>query len=213
MCCVHAEYQVSILPNGLRLWAKSKTFCQGEPLALLSKNAQQVSAADQLVTQDCVFVFSFPVSVYFCATLLLNANVCLSRICLEDFLRTSVRSVFCQCFRHPCPPLCPWVARVTRGGLEGTSAHVGLCACDGSASQCGPPTRPRDSWGPLRQLRPTAHSDSVIMGGLLLRFAVTRRRAHARARPHKSSISSGPFLRCCPTRPQQGSPALQGRGR
>lgn len=129
--------------------------------------------------------FSFPVSVYFCTTLLLNANVCLSRICLEDFLRTSVRSVFCQCFRHPCPPLCPWVARVTRGGLEGTSAHVGLCACDGSASQCGPPTRPRDSWGPLRQLRPTAHSDSVIMGGLLLRFAVTRRRAHARAPTQK----------------------------
>lgn len=36
---------------------------------------------------------------------------------------------------------------------------------------------------------------------------------HMRARPHKSSVSSGPFLRCCPTRPQQGSPALQGRGR
>lgn len=45
-------------------------------------------------------------------------------------------------------------------------------------ANAGPPTRPCDSWGPLRQLRPTARSDSVIMGGLLLRFTVTHPGAH-----------------------------------
>lgn len=178
-----------------------------------NKTAQQVSAADELVTQDCVFVLFFSASVYFCTTLPPNASVCLSRSRLEDFSRTSARFLFCQCFRQLCPPLCSRVARVTRGGLGATSAHVAFGACDGSASQRGPPTRPCDSWGPLRQLRPTAHSDSVIIGGLLLRFTVTHPGAHTRTPTSKSLISSGPFLRCCPTRPQQGSPALQGRGR
>lgn len=40
-------------------------------------------------------------------------------------------------------------------------------------SHSGPPARPCDSWGPLRQLRPTAHSDSLIMGGRLLWFPNT----------------------------------------
>lgn len=95
-------------------------------------------------------------------------------------------------------------------GPWGTSAHIGLCACDESMSHCGPPTRPCDSWGPLRQLRPTAHSDSVIMGGLLLWFTLTHARTHTRT---QTLISCGPFLRCCPTGPQQGSPALQRRER
>lgn len=99
---------------------------------------------------------------------------------LEDFSRTSVRSLFCQCFRQLCPPPCSRVARVTRGGLGATSAHVAFRARDRSASQRGPPTRPRDSWGPLRQLRPTAHSDSVIMGGLPLRLTVTHPGARTR---------------------------------
>lgn len=95
-------------------------------------------------------------------------------------------------------------------GPWGTSAHIGLCACDESMSHCGPPTRPCDSWGPLRQLRPTAHSDSVIMGGLLLWFTLTHACTHTRT---QTLISCGLFRRCCPTGPQQGSPALQRRGR
>lgn len=145
-------------------------------------------------------------------TLPLNANVCLSRICLEDFLRTSVRAVFCQCFRHPCPPLCPWVARVTRGDLR---VRLLMLVYARATDLRANVDRPR---GPV-----TAGVLSVSCGPLLTQTALLWEASccdslwhvgeHMRARPHKSSISSGPFLRCCPTRPQQGSRALQGRGR
>lgn len=105
------------------------------------------------------------------------------------------------------------------GSCEGLGVHLRMyvCICGEAVSHCGPPARPGDSWGPLRQLRPTARSDSVIMGCLLLWFPLTHARTHTRIHTRTQTtqflVSRGLFPGCCPTRPQQGSTALHRRGK
>lgn len=82
---------------------------------------------------------------------------------------------------HLCAVLCvhavPRGAHCVSGRVLwvpwGTSVYMYVCVRGKAASHCGPPARPSDSWGPLRQLRPTARSDSSIMGSLLLRLPNT----------------------------------------
>lgn len=132
------------------------------------------------MTQDCVFVsFFFSGTVYFCTTLPLTP-MCVCHAFVWRTSRGRLCSLCCAsvsgnpalCCVHGLPGSREW-------GLEATSAHVAFRAlrriCEPTRDR---PRGPCDSWGPLRQLRPTAHSDSVIMGGLLLRFTVTHPGAH-----------------------------------
>lgn len=101
----------------------------------------------------------------------------------------------------------PWLLHVSTEcqagswGCFGVRPCMYVCVRGEAVSHCGPPARLCDRWGPLRQLRPTAHSDSVIMGGLLLWFTLTHPRTHTSTQTTQATVSCGLFPGCCPTRP------------
>lgn len=66
-----------------------------------------------------------------------------------------------------------------------------VCEVGRRMCHCGPPARPCDSWGPLRQLRPTARSDSLIMGGLPLWLPNTHCDTCTHTHIHTKHLSSG----------------------
>lgn len=157
-----------------------------------------------------------PIFVYVCAfvhNFILITGLCSWGIALYStcvFLFVPVFSVY------PSLLVCSQGVKQGRVGALGyvwVRLCMYVCVCGEAMSHCGPPARPCDSWGPLRQLRPTAHSDSVIMGGLLLCFTLTHARTHTCTQTTQALVSCGPFPGCCPTRPQQGPPALHRRGK
>lgn len=104
----------------------------------------------------CVFVYHF----------ILIMGLCSWGVTLR-LLSTSVS--FCARSLCVSVPSCVFIGcQVGSCGCLGACLCIYVCVCVEGMSHCGPPARPCDSWGPLRQLRPTAHTDSVIMGGLLL---------------------------------------------
>lgn len=82
-----------------------------------------------------------------------------------------------------------WVS--SRVVCLGVRLCIYVCVSEEAMSHCGPPARPCDSWGPLRQLRPTAHSDSIIMGSLLLRFPNTHSDTCTHTYVHTNHTSPG----------------------
>lgn len=146
-----------------------------------------------------------------CIFATLHCEHCFWRVTVK-VLRTSVFLLVPVFWIYPCLLQCS--QGVKQGHVEAFGCVCSsTCLCGEAMSHCGPPTKPCDSWGPLRQMRPTARSDSVIIGGLLLWFTLTHARTHTRTQTTPTLVSCGPFLRCCPTRPQQGSSALHRRGK
>lgn len=207
---MYAEYQASILPNDLWIWANKKTFCQQELAALLSKKLpseflQQTSWWLKTAFSFFLFFQWVSISVQLCR---ITANVLhwfgglLEDVCalsvLPVFPATLPSSVFTGCQGHARGPwghVCSCRFPCARQICEPTrTAHEALWQLGSSPSVAAHCSLRQRYYG-----RPPAATHCDTSGGTY---------AHAHT---KSSIPSGPFLRCCPTRPQQGSPALQGK--
>ena len=155
----------------------------------------------------CVFVYHFILIMGHCF-----------RSVLLWFLKISSRFLLYLRFRCIHASFCVHLIGCQPGscGCLGVLLRIYLCVYGWkeAMSRCGPPARPRDSWGPLCQLRPTARSDSLIMGGLLLWFPNTHSDTCTHIYAHTNHPSPcGPIPGCCPTSPQRRPPALHRRGK
>lgn len=111
-----------------------------------------------------------------CVNFILNMGLW-ARSVMPWLSSTSVCFFLCLYFRCIHASMCAHLIGCQAGSWRclGVLPCMFVCVCGWkeAMSHCGPPARPCDSWGPLRQLRPTARSDSLIMGGLLLWFPNT----------------------------------------
>lgn len=126
-------------------------------------HTQRLKYQNGLVYPNLVYVcICAPLHSYH-AALLLGCNA----MAVEHFYAFP----FCACVPCVAMPSCVFIGcQAGSCGCLGVRLRMYVCVCGEAVSHCGPPARPCDSWGPLRQMRPTAHSDSIIMGSLLLRF-------------------------------------------